>query len=77
MNKKGIVVLLFISFHLIATGQSLTGTERLPNNRYFTVREGLNNFYKAISVRKKAQLLLLAVPSLLIQAGEKRSVIIL
>jgi len=54
MTRKGIIALLFTSFHLIAAGQSVTGTKKLSNNRYFAIRGGLNNFYDAISIRKEA-----------------------
>ena len=54
MTRREIIVLSFISCHLIAATQSTTDLKRLPNNSYFTVRGGLNNFYKAASIQKKA-----------------------
>ena len=53
MIRKGIIVLLFASCYLVAAGQQENGLSRLPNYKYFTVRSGLANFYKAVSVRKE------------------------
>jgi sialidase-1 len=54
MSWKRIIVLLFAGCYLIAAGQQEAGLPRLPNYKYFTVRDGLTNFYKAVSVRKQA-----------------------
>jgi sialidase-1 len=53
MTRRCMIV-FFISCHLIAAAQSTTGLKRLPNNRYFTVRSGLNEFYKIVSAKKEA-----------------------
>ena len=54
MTRREIIVLLFISCHLIAAAQSTTDLKKLPGNNYFTVRGGLNNFYKIVSIKKEA-----------------------
>jgi sialidase-1 len=54
MARRKIIALLITSCHLIAAAQSIADVQRLPNNNYFAVRGGLNNFYKIVSVKKEA-----------------------
>jgi sialidase-1 len=54
MIRKKILVLLFISSTIVAAGQSATDLKPLPNSNYFTIRGGLNNFYKTLSTKKEA-----------------------
>ncbi len=54
MTRRKIIVSLFISSHFIGVAQSTTDLNKLPHNYYFTVRGGLTNFYKAVSIQKKA-----------------------
>jgi sialidase-1 len=54
MIRIKIIVFLFISCHLIAAAQSTTDLKRLFSNSYFTIRGGLNNFYKVVSIQKEA-----------------------
>jgi sialidase-1 len=54
MIRKVIALLLFTSWRFIAVSQPATDMQRLPNYNYFTVRGGLNNFHKAVTIRKEA-----------------------
>jgi sialidase-1 len=54
MMRRELIALLLIGNHFIAAAQTTSDFKRLPNNRYFTVRGGLNNFYKVVSIQKEA-----------------------
>jgi sialidase-1 len=54
MTRKKIIAFLLIVSPLMAAGQSAVDIKPLPNSNYFTIRGGLNNFYKAVSINKEA-----------------------